>query len=192
MSRSQATPCSSQLIWCEQRIAELEQQVARLSGLADCGTVENFLSCSDEVKREYFAGFIRESSRRKELEQQLTESQKDAIDWENACAHWEKNAVAAQARIAELRDALEEFDDLIQHQYNGSREAMSDLTYAAQHGARALATTDNLDTLKQYRDKVIDECANECRARYVGDNNREDMEARRCANAVLKLKEKPL
>jgi hypothetical protein len=27
-------------------------------------------------------------------------------------------------------------------------------------------------------------CAKMCEARYMGDNNREDMEARRCANAI--------
>ena len=47
----------------QNRIAELEQQVARLSGLADCGTAHSFLQCSDDVKREYFAGFLRESTR---------------------------------------------------------------------------------------------------------------------------------
>lgn len=29
-----------------------------------------------------------------------------------------------------------------------------------------------------------DACANVCDARYMGDNNREDMEARRCAEAI--------
>ncbi len=28
-------------------------------------------------------------------------------------------------------------------------------------------------------------CAKLCEARYMGDNNREDMEARRCADAIL-------
>jgi hypothetical protein len=27
-------------------------------------------------------------------------------------------------------------------------------------------------------------CAQSCEARYMGDNNREDMEARRCADAI--------
>jgi hypothetical protein len=34
MGRSQGTPCSSQLIWAEGRIAELEQQLAECKGLA--------------------------------------------------------------------------------------------------------------------------------------------------------------
>ena len=29
-----------------------------------------------------------------------------------------------------------------------------------------------------------EECASLCDARYMGDNNREDMEARRCADAI--------
>jgi hypothetical protein len=36
-------------------------------------------------------------------------------------------------------EALREWDDLIKHQYSGSREAMSDMTYAAQHTAALLA-----------------------------------------------------
>ncbi len=35
-------------------------------------------------------------------------------------------------------EALEEFDALIKHQYTGSREAMSDLTHAAQQAASAI------------------------------------------------------
>ena len=37
-----------------------------------------------------------------------------------------------------LVEALEEYDELIKHNYSGTRQAMSDLTYAAQHGAEAL------------------------------------------------------
>jgi hypothetical protein len=32
---------------------------------------------------------------------------------------------------------------------------------------------------------VAKECAKICRDRYMGDNNREDMEARRCEQAIL-------
>ena len=35
----------------------------------------------------------------------------------------------------ELLEALKEFDALIKHRYTGTREAMSDLTYAAKRGA---------------------------------------------------------
>lgn len=34
---------------------------------------------------------------------------------------------------------------------------------------------------------VAEECAKVCDARYMGDNNREDMEARRCAAAIRSL-----
>jgi hypothetical protein len=40
--------------------------------------------------------------------------------------------------IVRLREALGLFDDLIKHQYSGSQEAMSDMTYAAQNAARVL------------------------------------------------------
>ena len=38
------------------------------------------------------------------------------------------------------------------------------------------------------RDAIIEQCARVCDARYMGDNNREDMEARRCAQAIRALK----
>jgi DNA repair exonuclease SbcCD ATPase subunit len=39
---------------------------------------------------------------------------------------------------SKLRAALHEWDALIEHQYSGSREAMSDMTYAAQRTAHLL------------------------------------------------------
>jgi hypothetical protein len=43
------------------------------------------------------------------------------------------------AKLAKAMEGLREWDDLIKHQYSGSREAMSDMTYAAQHTAALLA-----------------------------------------------------
>lgn len=40
--------------------------------------------------------------------------------------------------IERLRYALHEWDALIEHQYSGSQEAMSDMTYAAQRTAHLL------------------------------------------------------
>ena len=40
--------------------------------------------------------------------------------------------------IERLRAALHDWDALIRHQYSGSQEAMSDMTYAAQHTAHVL------------------------------------------------------
>jgi hypothetical protein len=45
---------------------------------------------------------------------------------------------AAIDEIERLRDALHEWDALIRHQYSGSQEAMSDMTYAAQRTAHLL------------------------------------------------------
>jgi hypothetical protein len=42
------------------------------------------------------------------------------------------------AEIERLRAALHEWDALIRHQYSGSQEAMSDMTYAAQRTAHIL------------------------------------------------------
>jgi chromosome segregation ATPase len=47
--------------------------------------------------------------------------------------------LALEAKLAKAVEALWEWDDLIKHQYSGSREAMSDMTYAAQHTAALLA-----------------------------------------------------
>ena len=44
-----------------------------------------------------------------------------------------------EAKLAKAVEGLREWDDLIKHQYSGSREAMSDMTYAAQHTAALLA-----------------------------------------------------
>ena len=45
------------------------------------------------------------------LEQQLAAAQKDATDWEDACAHWEEEAITAKAKIAELRSRAQEVID---------------------------------------------------------------------------------
>jgi len=42
------------------------------------------------------------------------------------------------AEVEKLTEALEMFDDLIEHQYTGSREAMSAMHHAAQAAAIAL------------------------------------------------------
>ena len=47
--------------------------------------------------------------------------------------------IKAQAdEIERLREALLMWDALIQHKYNGSRQAMNDMTDAAQHTAQVL------------------------------------------------------
>jgi len=46
-------------------------------------------------------------------------------------------AALAKENVA-LKEALQAFDALIKHQYTGTQEAMSDLTYAAQQAARVL------------------------------------------------------
>ena len=50
-----------------------------------------------------------------------------------------RQLIAAEDKLAKAVEALREWDDLIKHQYSGSREAMSDMTYAAQHTAALLA-----------------------------------------------------
>jgi hypothetical protein len=42
--------------------------------------------------------------------------------------------------------------------------------------------------LAKYAELVLEEAAKVCQSRYMGDNTREDMEARRCAAAILAMK----
>lgn len=42
--------------------------------------------------------------------------------------------------------------------------------------------------LERLADLVLEEAAKVCDKRYMGDNNREDLEARRCAAAIRALK----
>ena len=48
----------------------------------------------------------------------------------------------------------------------------------------------SIETLERFAELVAayerEACARVCDARYMGDNNREDMEARRCAEAIRK------
>jgi len=53
------------------------------------------------------------------------------------------------ALVETMLDALIEFDMLIKHDYTGSREAMTDLTYAAQAGAKALAAYDEFNEVRE-------------------------------------------
>jgi len=56
-------------------IESLRQQLARITNMANCGTVDSFLLLSDDDKRKWFAMSVIESTRRKEAEQQLAECQ---------------------------------------------------------------------------------------------------------------------
>jgi hypothetical protein len=44
------------------------------------------------------------------------------------------------------------------------------------------------DELERFAALVLEEAARTCDRRYMGDNNREDMEAKRCAAAIRALK----
>jgi DNA repair ATPase RecN len=57
--------------------------------------------------------------------------------WSADESTWDLLTEAAD-EIERLRAALHEWDALIEHQYSGSREAMSDMTYAARHTAHLL------------------------------------------------------
>ena len=65
-----------------------------------------------------------------------------ACDW---CRQTADRIEALTAELAKAVEGLREWDDLIKHQYSGSREAMSDMTYAAQHTAALLAEIEGTD-----------------------------------------------
>ena len=46
----------------------------------------------------------------------------------------------------------------------------------------------SIDEMERVADLVLEEAAKVCDKRYMGDNNREDLEARRCAAAIRALK----
>jgi len=58
-----------------------------------------------------------------------------------------------------------------------------------QIAASPVSISDACDVLKQALqsayDAGLEQAAKICSARYMGDNNREDMEARRCVDAIL-------
>jgi hypothetical protein len=59
---------------------------------------------------------------------------------------------------------------------------MIERSYATGHGD---TTEDLLKEMEwQVRESEREACAKVCEARYMGDNNREDAEARRCAAAI--------
>jgi len=64
----------------------------------------------------------------------------DIVDRLDASYEFLRDPLHLEARdeIERLRDALHEWDALIRHQYSGSQEAMSDMTYAARHTAHLL------------------------------------------------------
>jgi len=59
---------------------------------------------------------------------------------------------------------------------------MMDKGYATGHGDSVVDLLQELEWQVAERERKA--CAKVCEARYMGDNNREDMEARRCAAAI--------
>lgn len=59
-------------------------------------------------------------------------------DWKRICDSYADENQRFADRIEKLESALHEWDALIRHQYNGSREAMSDMQDAAQITAALL------------------------------------------------------
>jgi hypothetical protein len=54
-------------------VKSLLQQHQRLYNVANCGSVDSFLQCDDDVKRGYFAMMIHESSENKKLHAEIEE-----------------------------------------------------------------------------------------------------------------------
>ncbi len=111
-------------------------------------------------------------------------------------------AIEQQAEeIAQLREQLAAFEGepLVGWWHSGETEDESDF-HQFKYGAgescgrcipliRKPPSTTHIEAIKQeVRDKALEEAAKVCDSRYMGDNNREDLEARRCAEAIRAMK----
>ena len=66
-----------------------------------------------------------------------------------------------------------------------TREEM--IALANQAGMSNLSLID-IGYLEAFVNLILEKAADMCDARYMGDNNREDMEAKRCAEAIRSMK----
>lgn len=112
-------------------------QAAQTPLLATIAALEAERTSMLETKREQLAA---KDARIKELEAKLSKRSYifDGADNSVRQATCE-NCDQLRADLGMAVEALNEWDELIKHQYSGSREAMSDMTYAAQHGQELLA-----------------------------------------------------
>ena len=81
--------------------------------------------------------------------------------------------------------ALEGQRSVLQRDLQNRREAVT--TLQSEREANAILTAENDQLRAQLALAVAaerEECAKVCESRYMGDNNREDMEAQRCAYAI--------
>ena len=98
--------------------------------------------------------------------------------------------MAREAGLAEVTDTAES----LPADYVEALAKLCALAVAKEAESRKAAQLENADLkerlarsgIEQRRAvaKERDECAKVCESRYMGDNNREDMEARQCAAAI--------
>lgn len=81
--------------------------------------------------------------------------------------------------------AKETWPDLPDHWWE-RREGL--LWKSASYFARTIEREAYAEVVKQGWREMRERCAEECDNRYMGDNNREDMEACRCAEVIRNLK----
>ena len=84
---------------------------------------------------------------------------------------------AAYAEITRLRVALANAEE--------NRETYKDMSVRQAVELGSLRAEN--EKLREERASIIERCAKVCEARYMGDNNREDMEAKRCAAAIREI-----
>jgi len=80
---------------------------------------------------------------------------------------------ASQAREKVLREALVMWDELIKHQYTGTREAMSDMQYASNATVKALAIPTNTTALDERLKAERERCAKVCDCLATGEGDEE-------------------
>lgn len=97
-------------------------------------------ACQDDCLDQMLPGDLRRLvAERDRLAADYETLRGEVLNWKARAefSYAERDKLAAENK--ELRDALEKFDALIKYQYNGSREAMSELTVAAKQARAALA-----------------------------------------------------
>ena len=98
---------------------------------------------------------------------------------------------------ARLGGPVKEAADLLERIYSQPVELPEPVDDVRIHNGHEYLTTEACDdyytadqltkAVQEATARALEAAARECDARYMGDNNREDMEAKRCADAIRNL-----
>ena len=125
----------------EQQAQARIEPVATYRGFFDENSGQSVPAIEQHADIEYGAPLYTIDQLRNETQRNSFQNTFDSARLQDAL-----DTIDAQRKLLEqARDALAEWDALIKHQYTGTREGMSDMAYAAQHGNKTLnAITEHL------------------------------------------------